>query len=502
MFIDAQTTEEWRARDFFSVLGPRAGQGAAPAADPLLLRMLALGRAHPFAEGQRLPAEVALDIDRTLTCPASSEFEDYAREHPLGGMPYGMAPLRDEEIRILASWVAQGTPAPPAAALPAPAQGEVAKWEALPERRLAQGAHHQPLSLRALVPGPSATSRASRPARSSRSCARARRRASRSTRSPRCAPTTIRASRALVPAAADRVDDRAQDAHRVPARATRSSRACASCSSTATGSRRSSRPTRRRWRRTRSSPSLQMPARSRYQYLLDDAQYFVMTFIRGPVCRGQVAVDVIEDQFWVAFLDPDRDLSVIDSRLPRARRRSCSTCRRSTGAISVPASCGSSTPASSASTWTRARASTTRSIPQHRGPALDWIWDGDGTNPNALLTVFRNFDNATVVKGFVGEIPKTAWVMDYPIFERIYYDLVAGFDVFGNVVAPGGDAALHGPPAHAVGEPLPRLPARGPARGDPRLVVRRRHAHRSTTSSPIACARSITARRSSSRRRT
>ena len=37
------------------------------------------------------------------------------------------------------------------------------------------------------------------------------------------------------------------------------------------------------------------------------------------------------------------------------------------------------------------------------------------------------------MQGLVGEMPKTAWVMDYPIFERIYYDLVAGYDVFGNV---------------------------------------------------------------------
>ena len=130
MFIDAHSTEEWRARDFFSVLGPRPAEGAAPAADPLLLYMLALGRAHPFAEGQRLPAEVGLDIDRTLSCPASGEFDDYAREHPLGGMPYGMAPLRDEDLRILATWVAQGTPPPPAPAIPARAQSEVAKWEA------------------------------------------------------------------------------------------------------------------------------------------------------------------------------------------------------------------------------------------------------------------------------------------------------------------------------------------------------------------------------------
>ncbi len=29
-----------------------------------------------------------------------------------------------------------------------------------------------------------------------------------------------------------------------------------------------------------------------------------MNFIKGPVCRGQMAVDVIEDHFWVFFLDP------------------------------------------------------------------------------------------------------------------------------------------------------------------------------------------------------
>jgi hypothetical protein len=37
------------------------------------------------------------------------------------------------------------------------------------------------------------------------------------------------------------------------------------------------------------------------------------------------------------------------------------------------------------------------------------------------------------VRGFLGEVPKTVWVVDFPIFERIYYALVAGDDVFGNV---------------------------------------------------------------------
>ena len=63
---------------------------------------------------------------------------------------------------------------------------------------------------------------------------------------------------------------------------------------------------------------------------------------------------------------------------------------------------------------------------------LSLIWDGDGRNPNAALTVFRHFDSASVVKGLVGEPPKTAWVIGYPLFERIYYLLVAGYDVYGN----------------------------------------------------------------------
>ena len=59
---------------------------------------------------------------------------------------------------------------------------------------------------------------------------------------------------------------------------------------------------------------------------------------------------------------------------------------------------------------------------------LDLIWDGDGRNPNAALTVFRHFNSASVVKGLVGEPPKTAWVISYALLERIHYLLVAGFD--------------------------------------------------------------------------
>lgn len=49
-----------------------------------------------------------------------------------------------------------------------------------------------------------------------------------------------------------------------------------------------------------------------------------------------------------------------------------------------------------------------------------------------MLTVLRHFDSATVTKGLVGAPPKTAWVLDYSLLERIHYLLVAGFDVYGN----------------------------------------------------------------------
>jgi hypothetical protein len=64
---------------------------------------------------------------------------------------------------------------------------------------------------------------------------------------------------------------------------------------------------------------------------------------------------------------------------------------------------------------------------------LNLLWDGEGSNENALLTVFRHFDSATVVKGLVGKPPLTAWVVDYPLFERIHYLLAAGFNVSGSV---------------------------------------------------------------------
>ena len=67
------------------------------------------------------------------------------------------------------------------------------------------------------------------------------------------------------------------------------------------------------------------------------------------------------------------------------------------------------------------------------GYTLDDIWNGDGHNPNAILTIFRHFDTAVVTQGAVGDLPKTLFVLDYSLLERLVYNLVVNYDVFGNI---------------------------------------------------------------------
>ncbi len=427
LFIDAQSTAAWRDLGFFSVTGGEAVPGSAS----LMLSMLALGRAHPFPPGEKLPAAVDLDIERTLTCAAPDEFAAYAAAQPLGGMPYGAAPLSDAELGVLAAWLAQGAsttaPVPP---LPPRAVAQVRQWEAflngasLKERVTARYLYEHwflaHLYFEDLARGPFFRVVRSRTAPGTPIDEIATRRPY---DDPGPAPFWYR----LRP-----LDETiVSKTHIVyPLSAAKLRRLTALFLAAD-------------WQPTRfpswapdeaSNPFIafdQIPARSRYQYMLDDAQYFVMTFIRGPVCRGGVAVDVIEDHFFVSFLDPDHDLSVtMPSYLAQTQ-----------ASLNLPAAHMSHL--LPGQFWIQYALEQRKYLdiratyydaadPQRLGPTLAAIWDGDGANRNAQLTVFRHFDNATVVQGFLGARPKTAWVLDYPLFERIYYDLVAGYDVFGN----------------------------------------------------------------------
>ena len=110
--------------------------------------------------------------------------------------------------------------------------------------------------------------------------------------------------------------------------------------------------------------------------------------------------------------------------LKDALRVSCNVAYADLGVKRAPARCRTRRRSSGSTTDARQGGDTT---------TLDLIWDGDGVNPNAGLTIFRHFDQGSVVQGLVGTPPKTAWVIGYPLLERIHYLLVAGFDAFGNL---------------------------------------------------------------------
>ncbi|GLX81148.1 hypothetical protein theurythT_06000 [Thalassotalea eurytherma] len=175
----------------------------------------------------------------------------------------------------------------------------------------------------------------------------------------------------------------------------------------------------------------QIPTQSKYQFMLDEAQFTIMGFIKGPVCRGQTALSVINDRLWVFFVDPNYFSSEKVNQF----------LAKQTNNLRLPAESESN--ALTVTNWFKYAGAQSDYLKakqklinkEYKGVKTDLqlIWQGDGYNKNASLTIFRHFDSATVEKGLIGETPKTAWLIDYALLERIHYLLVAGFDVYGNV---------------------------------------------------------------------
>ena len=434
LFEDAKTTAGWREKGFWSVLGAHEGGASGGSASGLMASMLELGAAHRFPAGEPLPDSVPLSLERELSCPQPAEFAEYVADHPQWGMPYGTAPLSSEELATLGGWLAQGAVMPQAqASLPPQAVAAVARWEAflnartLRERIVARYLYEHWFLAHLYFDDLSLQDDDGPFFRVVRS------------RTPPGQPIDEIATRRPY-------DDPGSDEFWYRLRPITSTILHKTHTLYALSDARMARlrelflePS---WEAASypgwapeqaSNPFVSfaaIPARARYQFFLDDAQYFVMTFIRGPVCRGQIATNVIEDHFFVAFLDPDHDLSVTDPAWLEAAKEDLNLPAEHLSHL-VPGEFFVQYGMENRRYLERREKLYAAAFPH--GMGMEGIWDGDGDNRNALLTVFRHENNATVLQGWQGGWPETAWVLDYPIFERIYYDLVAGFDVFGNV---------------------------------------------------------------------
>ncbi|WP_254436215.1 fatty acid cis/trans isomerase [Ruegeria arenilitoris] len=422
--IDAQTVPEWRALGFHAVI---RGQDAG-----LLERYLELGRQNPMPVDAPLPTELGLAINRPLVCPTSDEFDAFSTAHPLAGMPYGTAPLAEAEFQTLMGWARSGAALPSAAPdIPDVIQAQIADWEVflnasdLRSQLMSRYLYEHLFLARLYFQGDDPRRffhlvRSTTPSGEDIDIIATRRPFD----DPGAAPFYYRLQQVT--------ETIVHKEHLVyalgPDRMARYQQLFLDTDWTLTdlppfGDAEGGNPF---------STFMHMPARSRYQFLLDDALFFVRSFIRGPVCHGETAVDVIEDRFWVSFLDPDADLSVTDP----------SFLQEGAAFLELPVSEADAGVLGTLQGFSHRnqveylefRDARYRAAPVYQtGFDYGSIWDGDGTNTNALITVFRHFDNASAMTGFHGGIPETAWVIDFPIFERIYYDLVAGYDVFGRV---------------------------------------------------------------------
>ena len=432
LFIDANTTAEWREKDFHSVID------AGDDGKSLMHLLLDLKRQHPQPQSGRLPDDFTLALERDQVCTTLDDFDDYASDHPLWGMPYAMPGLSDQEYHVLTGWLRQGAKREPVAASAGEAAPQIRKWESffntssnkqkLVSRYLYEHLFHAHIHFdgtpldefyrlvrSATPPGEAIQEIAS----------------VRPYDDPGSAPFYYRLRR-YTPAivAKNHIVYRFSDARLQRYRELFLDPPYAVRQLPGYRAELTANPFK---------VFAAIPPDSRYRFLLDEARFFIEGFIKGPVCRGQIALNVIEDRFWVMFFDPDKKLFTTQS----------SFLNNMSDYLRIPSERGSHLNLLPIWTeyWQRQKQymltkqryfenMNTHSL-EH---AMSYIWDGDlehggaNPNPNAALTVLRHFDSASVEYGFVGVQPETAWIIDYPLFERIHYLLVAGFNVYGNVV--------------------------------------------------------------------
>jgi hypothetical protein len=432
LFIDADSAAEWREKGFHPVVSDVPGSAEDNLHNSVLYQLLRLKQLNPQPRVGMLPESFTLELDREQECPTREQFDDFAQRNPLWGMPYAMPNLNNAEYRTLVQWLAQGAPEPPESLPTAAAARHIRKWEAFlnensPKQRLVSRYLYEHLFIAHIHFDDTPDREFFRLVRS----------------------TTPHGQPVEEIATVRPFDDPGGGPfyyrlHKYPASIVAKDHVVYELSDAKL----------KRYRELFLQPDYTVgelpsydielssnpfrvfapiPVQSRYRFLLDDARFFIEGFIKGPVCRGQVALNVIEDQFWVMFFDPDIDIianrpEFLDSMSEY---------------FEMPVVEGDNT-LGLLKVWNKYWDLQTRYMNTKQAwfehidtvsidDAMDYIWDGEGGNPNAALTVFRHFDSASVSFGLLGDYPETTWVIDYPLLERIHYLLVAGFNVFGNV---------------------------------------------------------------------
>ena len=426
LHFDAHGDLAWRNRGFFSVLDETDTQAS------LMRRMLALGQESGWADNQRLPDTLDISPTRINQCSQLNEFDDFARKHSQVGMPFAVTGLTTSENQIIQNWLNQGANVPKQTITLSPAQQwTLLNWESwlnrdAPRYQLVARYLYEHWFLAHLYFSDLTTSDQETFFEIVRS------------RTPTGQPIDVIATTRPTDSPGShfyyrlrpRVETRIHKTHISYALSNDKMKRLEQLFFTDNWIVKKLPDYRQDYAANPFFTYTAIPPQARYQFLLDDAEYFVRSFIRGPVCRGQIATDVIRDQFWVSFQAPSHDLFVTDASHQTKVRDWLTLPGLNADLLNLGPD------------WISYRSARNRYLSYRQqayaqqyplGPNLEHIWDGDGHNEQALLTVFRHHDSASVIKGWQGDTPTTLWVMDYPLLERTYYALVANFNVFGKV---------------------------------------------------------------------
>ena len=439
--IDATNTQQWRNKGFHTILNDRTQTPAINLANSLMYLMLQQKQQHPLPPGKLLSDEFPLGLDRPETCPNPEDGQEYLQKHALWGMPYALPALNKREHSVLTQWIANGAIMNKLPSLPTSIKQQVQHWEQFLngdslKQQLASRYIYEHTYLASLyfddTPLFSGLEPKSPPAHYFKMVRSS---------TPPGLPIQVIASR--------RPYDNT-GVQRVYYRLMRSPESIVA---------KTHMPYRLNQQRMQWMKALfiqpnyqvtelpdyspevaanpfiafkELPVQSRYRFMLEEALFIIQGFIKGPVCRGQVALNVIDDHFWVAFVDPEyQDDDQFNAFLVQQSDH-----------LRLPGEDESNS--GIATNWLK-YSSLHEEFLQAKNQAikdqllsktdldLHLIWDGDQHNPNAGLTIFRHFDSSSVVQGWIGQQPKTSWLISYPLLERIHYLLVAEFDVYGNI---------------------------------------------------------------------
>lgn len=426
LFVDAQSTNEWRDKGFFGVTQTEDQKFN----ESMMYMLLDHKRTSPKVAGDYKSESM------DLTCSKNkNELEKYLKKHPNNGMPFGFPPLKKDEFNTVVGWLSQGAQGPTPEqqlalkAIPPKDQAMVDKWESFlnrpdPKYQMTARYLYEHLFL-AHVTFKTESNQFYELVRSSTD--------------PGKEIDIIATVRPYDPPGSDQAYYRFRKIHSTIVHKTHMVFAMDNNQY----QRVEQLFIKPEWvtaphtmgydSKDSANPFVtfeQIPAKSRYQWLLDNAHYVIMTFIRGPVCKGQIALNVVNDHFWLMFMDPEYDLSV---KYPGFLKLYSEKLR-------MPSEKGSDYKIFKALlknkhyNWAieyyKAR-QLFYGAHYPKGMGTEAIWKGNQADDQPFLTVFRHFDSASVHRGVLGNLPKTAWVVDYPLLERIYYSLVGGFDIYG-----------------------------------------------------------------------